>query len=259
MISTLKKILKLFRAVLYKISAITKDAPGYEDVGNYSALAFSDQGDAIYYVRSYAQEGEDMILRRIFGDQNTGFYVDVGAHHPKRFSNTYLFYERGWSGLNIDALPGSMERFKRERPRDINLEVAIGQNGERTFFVFNEPALNSFDKELSYSRVNDLVHIVKEETIKTKTLEAVLAEHLPVNQKIDFLSVDVEGLDLEVLQSNNWDLFRPNYVLVECFDMSMKEIKDSQLYQLICGYQYEFFAKTVNSVIFKDEALEIAQ
>jgi hypothetical protein len=72
---------------------------------------------------SWSQEGEDLILARIFGDKPDGFYVDVGAHHPKRFSNTYYFYRRGWRGINIDAMPGSMLAFNRLRPSDINIEL----------------------------------------------------------------------------------------------------------------------------------------
>jgi len=74
-----------------------------------------------YALKSYSQEGEDMILRRLFEKQLTGFYVDVGAHHPKRFSNTYFFYKQGWHGINIDAMPGSMKLFEKIRPRDILL------------------------------------------------------------------------------------------------------------------------------------------
>src|SRR5690242_3324544 len=66
-------------------------------------------------VKSYSQEGEDRILHSIFETVADGFYVDIGAHHPKRFSNTYLFYQRGWRGINVDAMPGSMVRFKRVR------------------------------------------------------------------------------------------------------------------------------------------------
>ena len=62
---------------------------------------------------SWSQEGEDRILYRIFEQQPVGFYVDVGAHHPKRFSNTYFFYRRGWRGINIDAMPGSMKNFEK--------------------------------------------------------------------------------------------------------------------------------------------------
>ena len=78
-----------------------------------------------YATKSYSQEGEDMILKRLFGGQKFGFYVDVGAHHPKRFSNTYYFYKKGWRGINIDAMPGSMIAFDKLRPRDINIERPI--------------------------------------------------------------------------------------------------------------------------------------
>ncbi|HIB94217.1 MAG TPA: SAM-dependent methyltransferase, partial [Candidatus Lambdaproteobacteria bacterium] len=101
----------------------------------------------------FSQEGEDVILRRIFEDQKNGFYIDIGAHHPKRFSNTYYFYDRGWEGINIDATPGSMKIFQKFRPRDINLEIAISEKEQQlTYFMFNEPALNSFSKSLSDKR-----------------------------------------------------------------------------------------------------------
>ena len=102
-----------------------------------------------YALKSYSQEGEDMILRRLFENQTKGFYVDVGAHHPIRFSNTYFFYKKGWRGINIDAMPGSMKLFNKIRPRDINIEKAISDKKEvLTYYVFNDPALNGFSKKL---------------------------------------------------------------------------------------------------------------
>ena len=80
---------------------------------------------------SYAQEGEDRILMRYFDGRKKGFYLDVGAHHPKLYSNTYLFYNQGWNGINIDAMPGSMEIFNKQRSRDINIEAAISKNTEK--------------------------------------------------------------------------------------------------------------------------------
>ena len=103
-----------------------------------------------WFKKSWSQEGEDQILRRIFEGQRIGFYVDVGAHHPKRFSNSYLFYKRGWHGINIDAMPGSMRVFDATRPRDINLEMGIGLSiGQLDYYVFDEPAFNRFSKEIS--------------------------------------------------------------------------------------------------------------
>ena len=108
----------------------------------------------------YSQEGEDILLSRIFGEQAEGFYVDVGAHHPRRFSNTYLFYKRGWRGINIDALPGSMKVFQKFRPRDINLELAVSEREQvLTYYMFNEPALNGFSKTISEKRQTDVYKI----------------------------------------------------------------------------------------------------
>src|SRR5262249_37716331 len=95
---------------------------------------------------SFSQEGEDLLIDRIFERQDRGTYVDVGAHHPRRFSNTELLHRRGWRGVNIDATPGSMAAFRRLRPRDINLEIGIAAtSGDRDFYIFDEPALNTFD------------------------------------------------------------------------------------------------------------------
>ncbi len=205
-----------------------------------------------YALKSYSQEGEDMILRKIFEEQRTGFYVDIGAHHPKRFSNTYYFYKQGWSGINVDATPGSMTLFKKIRHRDINIEAAVAKEiKELTFFMFNEPALNTCDKKTALSRENEKYHIVDEIIIETKTLSEILKENLPEGQRINFLSVDAEGTDLEVLQSNDWQIYRPEYVLVECKDLKMNEIKDNEVYKFLLDKKYEFMAKTFNTVIFK--------
>ena len=78
-----------------------------------------------YAVKSYSQEGEDMVLYRIFEKQKSGFYVDIGAYHPKRFSNTYFFYKRGWRGINIEPNPEAIKLFKKYRVGDINLEMGV--------------------------------------------------------------------------------------------------------------------------------------
>lgn len=205
-----------------------------------------------YAQKSYSQEGEDMILRRIFEKQEKGFYVDVGAHHPKRFSNTYFFYKKGWHGINIDAMPGSMTPFKKIRNRDVNLEAAIAKESkEMTFFIYNHPALNTFDEELVLQRSNKTEYIRKEKIITT-TIEDILTEYLPERSTIDFISIDVEGLDLEVLESNNWELFRPQYILVESEPENFNKIVKKPIYNFLTEKQYELFAKTCRTLIFKN-------
>lgn len=207
----------------------------------------------LYARKSYSQEGEDMILKRIFECVESGFYIDIGAHHPKRFSNTYFFYKKGWSGINIDAMPDSMKWFNKIRSRDMNIEAAVSnEKREMTYYMFNEPAVNTFDAEFANKAIDANYELIKKQNITTKTLKEICAEYLPKNQKINFMSVDVEGLDLEVLKSNDFDLFRPEYILVECRCANMNEIQNNEVSKFLRKKNYEFFGKTVLTLIFKD-------
>ncbi len=205
-----------------------------------------------YLNKIYSQEGEDIILSEFFTNRKAGFYVDVGAHHPKRFSNTYLFYKKGWRGINIDAMPGSMKAFRRIRPRDINLELGIsGKEGEMTYYMFDEPAINGFSKDISEDRdKNSNFRIIKKEKIRTYPLSVVLEKYLPKDEKISFMSVDVEGLDLMVLRSNNWKKFSPEIVLVECIEESLERIMKDPVFLFLKSKGYGIVAKTYRTVIF---------
>lgn len=207
-----------------------------------------------YALKSYSQEGEDMILRRIFECQKKGFYVDVGAHHPKRFSNTYYFYKQGWSGINIDAMPGSMKAFDRCRPRDINLEIPISDKKQPlTYYAFNEPALNGFSKELSESRNGKGNYYIKfTKKIETIPLNQVLDTYLPKNQQIDFLSIDVEGLDFIVLKSNDFSTYKPKIILIEILGSTLSRIEQNKINIYLKKFGYSIYAKAVNTVLFID-------
>lgn len=212
-----------------------------------------------WFIKSYSQEGEDMVLRRIFEKQNSGFYIDVGAHHPKRFSNTYYFYKQGWSGINIDAMPGIMKEFDKVRPRDINIEKPISEKNQTlTYYLFNEPALNSFSKELSEGRnCKNGYKIVSTKNIETTTLENILDENLPKNQNIDFLSVDVEGLDFAVLKSNNFSKYRPKVILVEVLDrQKLINSENSSIVQYLTNNNYTLYVKLIHTQIFISKEFE---
>ncbi|MDK3157471.1 FkbM family methyltransferase [Kamptonema cortianum] len=207
-----------------------------------------------YHNLSYSQEGEDRILSRIFEGQNQGFYVDVGAHHPQRFSNTYLFYLLGWRGMNIDAKPGSMSLFQKIRPNDINLELPISDSYQvLTYYEFNEPALNGFCPEISQER-DGLHHyrIIKTHQLQTYTLSEVLDQYLPKEQQIDFLNVDVEGLDYQVLKSNNWSKYKPKVILAEDLNFSfLDNPPKSKVASLLFDQGYEIYAKSGFTLVFK--------
>src|ERR1039457_553906 len=207
----------------------------------------------IYATRSYSQEGEDMILRRIFEGQRYGFYVDVGAHHPHRFSNTNLFYKKGWRGINIEPCPDALRAFKSRRPRDINLQIGISDCTETlTYYCLDEPALNTFDADLLRRRLEGSPYkLVKTISVPVKRLSDVLREHVPTTQAIDFLSVDVEGLDLHVLRSNDWEVFRPECVLVESLNSSLEDSFHRPVFHFMKDQGYELLGKTFNTMIFR--------
>ncbi|MBX3611670.1 MAG: FkbM family methyltransferase [Hydrogenophaga sp.] len=205
--------------------------------------------------KSYGQDGEDLILDRLLERLTTGFYVDVGAHHPARFSNTYLFYRRGWRGINIDAQPGSMKPFDRLRPRDINIECGVaGSPGRLTYHRFDEPALNTFDATEAQRKNRAPYHLIETIEVEVQRLDALLDEYLPPGQAIDFLSVDVEGLDHDVLASNDWTRYRPRFVLAETLRTDMLQLADCPIAELMRNVGYTPVSKAYNTTFFAREA-----
>lgn len=201
---------------------------------------------------SYAQEGEAFILDRFFNYKTEGYFVDVGALHPKRFSNTYSFYRRGWRGINIEPTPGVKEMFDAIRPEDISLSVAVSDvEGKQDFYMFTEPALNTFSKSLADEYLQVGCKLLEILPIETKGL-ARLLEDCKVDRPIDFMSIDVEDHELPVLLSNDWERFRPHVLLVEIlnFDLSTPEVFPVHCFILDKGYV--MFAKTINTLFYRD-------
>jgi FkbM family methyltransferase len=201
---------------------------------------------------SYAESGEDLLLASLMGERKkAGFYVDVGAHHPKRISNTYYFYRRGWQGINIDPAPGRKRLFDFYRPRDINLECGVAQQqGIMTYFMFDESELNGFSRELSEDRVRTgRFHLTGQKEALVVSLKQILDEHLPAGLEIDFLTVDVEGMDLEVLGSNDWSRYCPHFVLVE-IKGAVADIQGNPIYSMLVQHGYQLQGKTLKTAIF---------
>ena len=203
---------------------------------------------------SYAQEGEDLVVDRLIGGKSDGFYVEVGCHDPYRFSNTYIFYKKGWCGICIDPLPGTKNKFNSKRPRDIAIELGVGRsNGWLSYYMFREPALNTFNPIIAEDRVvREGCEVIEKKLIAIKTLGEILTE-IGVVTKIDFLSIDVEGFDLDVLKSNNWAKFRPNIIIAECLGLELESIQVDPIYIYLKENGYAAYAKTGNSVIYRDQ------
>ena len=204
--------------------------------------------------KSFSQDGEDMILSSLFDDlggRKKGFYIDIGALHPFRFSNTAHFYDIGWNGINIEPTPTAIKVFNRYRKRDINLNFGIAdKEGSLVFYCFDEPALNSFSKEISLER-NETTHYKIIDTIKIPVfpLHQILHKYLPQGVHIDFLNIDVEGLDIAVLQSNDWDKYIPEFILIEDI-INVENLTTSNVYNFLIIKGYALKAKTERTMIF---------
>ena len=209
--------------------------------------------------KSYAQEGEDRVLAVLMEPEvpKQGFYVDIGAHHPTRFSNTMYFYDRGWRGLNVDARPGFAKEFNQMRGRDIAVECGVSSSeGELKFYEFNEPALNTFDPEIAQRRDGKRHYRVEREvTVPVRTLVSLMDQFVGLDQTIDFLSVDVEGLDVDVLRSNDWQRYRPRFVLTEVYGQWLEEVMESETVSIMREFGYRPCSRTRHTIFFEDSQL----
>lgn len=208
-----------------------------------------------YYKKSYSLQGEDMILATIFANQKKGVYVDVGAYHPIKFSNTYYFYKLGWTGINIDAMPDSMRNFKKFRKRDINLEIGISEKeNDLIYYALNSSPMSTFSEEIFNERIKlPSINLLYKKTIKTVPLYKILDKYLTSDTPIDLFSIDVEGFDLQVLKSNNWDKYIPKVIVVESNSMRIEDLKNDEITKFLLSKKYEIFSKSFNSVVFLNE------
>jgi FkbM family methyltransferase len=165
-------------------------------------------------VISYAQNAEDVVLARLFAGRDTGRYVDVGAGDPVEDSVTKHFYDLGWRGINIEPIPELADEFRRQRPDDVTLAVALGaRSGTATLHVVaNWPGLSTVDEGLAdrYHGREDLR--VREVPVSVRTLSDVLDEY---PGPVDFLKIDVEAAETVVIQGADFTRHRPRVLVVE--------------------------------------------
>lgn len=156
------------------------------------------------------------MLRRLFPNVGSGFYIDVGAGHPRQFSVTKHFYDRGWSGINIEPALRSFADLQKDRVRDVNLNFALS-NSEGSALLYEFPPeyagwATASAEEAERHRTNDGVSYSERQVLFT-TLAAVCEKH--VTGQIDFLSIDVEGLEEQVLQGADFMRWRPRVCVIE--------------------------------------------
>lgn len=205
--------------------------------------------------KSYSVHAEDLIVdhirKTILGAPKDFSYLDIGAHHPTYASNTCLFYVEGFRGINIEPDPELFERFVKERPEDVNLNVGIGleKNDETNFYVMDDRSCSTFSKEMCdyFIKVGiaDLKYVLR---LPLRTVASVLEEH---QVRPDFVTIDCEGLDFEILQTWDFSASRPAVFCVETNKDTCDKILD-----FMAGKGYSVYAITSMNTIFLDTALQ---
>jgi FkbM family methyltransferase len=205
---------------------------------------------------SFSQYAEDLFVSRIFQFPRVGRYVDVGAAYPILHSNTFRFYLRGWYGLTIEPNLALVEQHRKVRPNDTCVPVGIGcVPGARQYYQFDPPDYNTFDP-LMAGKVRKLgVRPLGQVAIPVRPLSDVLSDHLGTVD-LDLMSVDCEGLDLDVLQSNNWSRFRPSLLLVEDHAGTLGNALNSPVALFVAAQGYVLVARlNYTSVFVANEAM----
>ena len=189
----------------------------------------------------YSFGGIDIIVDYIFKDKKNGRYIDVGCQHPVSNNNTYLLNKKGWRGINIDLDNENIKLFNYARSGDFNFNGAISSKEEERdlFFYHDKSPINTLDKKVSEHRKAKVKEVKQ---IKTTTLNSVIEKSFFKNDKFDFLSIDVEGLELEVLKGFDLKKYSPTVIVIEYLDLSTKmlEIKNLNIDNVLNSELYRF-------------------
>lgn len=212
---------------------------------------------------SFSQCGEDLIVDFLLTWQlniKNVNYLDIGANDPFWCNNTYLFYKKGCSGVNIEPDISLFNKLKMNRPKDINLNMGIGFSAEKEvgdFYVMSSKALNTFSKEEAerIDKLNDF-SIQEVRKIELININEVLKTYYTIRE-LDFLSIDIEGLDLKVLDSLNFEKYKPKVICVETVTFNQRPTPktDSAIHNCLVEKGYFVYADTFINTIYARQDL----
>lgn len=205
---------------------------------------------------SHSQSGEDLIVNRILGRLKVEkpYYLDLGAYHPHTMSNTFHFYQKGCEGAIVEANPNLIPAFKRERPNDTILNIGVGSNAQNgsqlTFFVFQNRSVSTFSQLESEKLQNKGEKLESRITVGVYSLNSIVEKFC--KKTPDFISVDLEGTDHDVLSDFDFSKHKPKVVCVETIIMP-EEKKNETIFELMKSNGYMVYADTYINTIFVHE------
>lgn len=200
----------------------------------------------------YSQFAEDETITRRFPKHMQGVFVDVGCFHPKKYSNTWKLYKKGWRGINIDIDEIKIDAFNIMRPDDVNIACGVSsQSGQLDYYSHGFYSVTTtLDKEFTEGKTG-----YEKKTTRTESLTTLIDGTRYRDHKIDFLSIDCEGHDLEVLKSLDFERYAPSLIAVEIHKRTFPEVENSALYKLLCDKGYCLTGWCGFTLLFADPAM----
>jgi len=207
---------------------------------------------------SYAKQFEDVVLWNVFKDVDKGFYVDVGAADPEINSVTKLFYDKGWTGVNIEPSYQFFHKYLDLRSNDINLNIALGKNDspKKDFYEIVDTDISTLDKKTADYYKNFHNKNVFSHKVISKTLAEVCIENNI--DKIDFLKLNSNGSDLEIIESHDFNFIRPIVILVNSKNNTEQK---SLIENLLNSYNYELALQSGGNLFYlaKEHSLLVSK
>jgi FkbM family methyltransferase len=204
-----QKVWKLIRSFAYIFRI---NGPGV-----FSEIASQTRFDSPVAI-SWSQAGEDICIWHELSKIASGTYIDVGAHHPTKYSVTRKLYQSGWNGINIEANADLLANFEAKRKRDINLHAVVGSFEEYEFTIFQSTEISTTNVEWKQRYEDQNFQVEKVQRLTGHTLRSIYDQYLP-EIRVNLLSIDVEGSDLDVLESLSLETLendrKPDYILLE--------------------------------------------
>lgn len=211
------------------------------------------------FLKNGSQFGEDKYIIELFDRNFKGKFLDVGCYHPIRHNNTYKMYKNGWSGMNIDLNPLTIDLFNFMRPRDININSGVSDTEieKKLYFIDELNTQNTLDNnQLNFLKDH---HNIKdseilEKKIKTRNLNNILDDYKFYN--IDFMNLDIEGHELKVLETLDFNKINLKYLCIEMIEhnresiLNNEKIKDllsKNNFKLIKNFDFNFIYKKENN------------
>lgn len=215
-----------------------------------------------YSKKSYSISNVDLIIDRLFRNNKKGIYLDIGCNHPIKHNNTYLLYERGWNGINIDLDKTSIDEFKKFRPKDINIQIGVSNyaGNKKVFYYHKRSPLNTLSKKLKEFRTKKPT---KTFNLQVDTLNNIIKKSKFKNKQINLMSIDIENHEYEALQNFNFKKYKIDLIVteftnlsgkkIETYNLSISDIFKSKIYKLLTKNNYKLINWVNSDLIFANK------